>query len=104
MDKAALRVLMGEVHRKLGARRAADIADTFKRLGFTYATKSGMSIAVADVEIPANKEEMLLKADADVERVERNYQRGLISEQERYEEVIRIWNETRTPSPTSFRR
>jgi DNA-directed RNA polymerase subunit beta' len=94
MDKAALRVLMGEVHRKLGARRAADIADTFKRLGFTYATKSGMSIAVADVEIPANKEEMLLKADADVEKVERNYQRGLISEQERYEEVIRIWNET----------
>ena len=94
MDKGALRVLMSEVHRKMGARRAAEIADTFKRLGFTYATKSGMSIAVADVEIPENKAEMLEKADSEVEKVEKNYQRGLISEQERYEEVIRIWNET----------
>ncbi|HUP27675.1 MAG TPA: hypothetical protein VM409_04510, partial [Chloroflexia bacterium] len=94
MDKGALRVLMSECHKKLGARRAADVADTFKRLGFTYATKSGMSMAVADVEIPENKGEMLAKADAEVEKVEKNYQRGLISEQERYEEVIRIWNET----------
>lgn len=94
MDKGALRSLMGECHRKLGARRSAEIADAFKRLGFNYATKSGMSVAVADVEIPSIKEEMLAKADAEVEQVEKNYRRGLITEQERYEEVIRIWNET----------
>jgi DNA-directed RNA polymerase subunit beta' len=53
-----------------------------------------MSVAVADVEIPATKEELLAKADDDVQEVEKNYRKGLITEQERYEEVIRIWNET----------
>jgi DNA-directed RNA polymerase subunit beta' len=94
MDKGSLRSLMGEVHRKLGARRAAEVADNFKRLGFNFATKSGMSVAVADVEIPAVKAEMLEKADAEVEDIERDHRRGLITEQERYDTVVRIWNET----------
>src|SRR4051794_30832068 len=94
MDKGALRSLMSECHRKLGARRAAEIADAMKRLGFNYATKSGMSVAISDVEIPKVKEAMLAAADTEVEQVEKNYRRGLITEQERYEEVIRIWNET----------
>ncbi len=94
MDKSALRALMGECHRKLGARRSAEVADTFKRLGFKFATKSGMSVAVSDIEIPPDKAERLAKADADVETVERSYRRGIITEQERYEDVIRIWNET----------
>ena len=46
---------MGECHRKLGARRTADIADSLKRLGFTFATKSGMSVAVADVRDPGDE-------------------------------------------------
>jgi DNA-directed RNA polymerase subunit beta' len=94
MDKGALRSLMGECHRKLGARRAAEVADQMKRLGFNFATKSGLSVAISDVEIPKIKEAMLQKADEEVEQVEKNYRRGLITEQERYEEVIRIWNET----------
>jgi DNA-directed RNA polymerase subunit beta' len=94
MDKGALRSYMAEIHRILGARRAAEVADTVKRLGFNYATRSGMSIAVSDVEIPPAKEQMLKDADAEVERVERDHRRGLITEQERYETVIRIWNET----------
>ena len=94
MDKGSLRSLMGEVHRKLGARRAAEMADNFKRLGFNYATRSGMSVAVSDVEIPEVKAEMLEKADAEVEAVERDHRRGLITEQERYDTVVRIWNET----------
>src|SRR5205814_1572293 len=56
MDKGALRSLMGEVHRKLGPRRAADVADQMKRLGFNFATKSGLSVAISDVEIPKIKE------------------------------------------------
>jgi DNA-directed RNA polymerase subunit beta' len=94
MDKGALRTLMGELHRKLGPVRTADIADTLKRLGFNYATRSGLSVALADIEIPAVKAEMLARADAEVARVERDFQRGLITEQERYDEVVRIWNET----------
>src|SRR5206468_3362894 len=75
-------------------RRTAEIADAVKRLGFNFATKSGLSVAISDVEIPSIKEAMLTKADQDVELVEKNYRRGLITELERYEEVIRIWNET----------
>ncbi|MBF6613671.1 MAG: DNA-directed RNA polymerase subunit beta' [Chloroflexi bacterium] len=94
MEKGALRALMGECHRKLGAIWSAEIADAFKRLGFRFATKSGMSVAVADIEMPANKAQMLEKSDAEVEQIERAHRRGLITEQERYETVIRIWNET----------
>jgi DNA-directed RNA polymerase subunit beta' len=94
MDKGALRGLMAEVHLKMGSRRTAEVADVFKRLGFQFATKSGMSVAVADIEIPRTKPERLTKADADVDTVEKSYRRGIITEQERYEEVIRIWNET----------
>ncbi|MEA2574657.1 MAG: DNA-directed polymerase subunit beta [Chloroflexia bacterium] len=94
MDKGALRGLMAEVHLKMGSRRTAEVADVFKRLGFQFATKSGMSVAVADIEIPHTKAERLTKADADVDTVEKSYRRGIITEQERYEEVIRIWNET----------
>jgi len=94
MDKGSLRALMSECHRKLGPRRSAEIADAYKRLGFNFATRSGMSVAIADVEIPKKKGEMLASADDAVEKVAKNFQRGLISEQERYEEVIRIWNET----------
>jgi DNA-directed RNA polymerase subunit beta' len=94
MDKGSLRALMSEAHRKLGPRRTAEIADTFKRLGFNYATRSGLSVAVSDIEIPGNKPEMLEQADAEVEAVERDHRRGLITEQERYDTVVRIWNET----------
>lgn len=93
MDKTSLRALMAECHRKLGARRSADIADSLKRLGFTYATKSGMSVAVADIQVPASKAGLLEKADSEVEAVERDHRRGLITEQERYESVVRVWSE-----------
>ncbi|MEO5952062.1 MAG: DNA-directed RNA polymerase subunit beta' [Chloroflexia bacterium] len=94
MDKTSLRSLVGECHRKLGARRTADIADSLKRLGFTYATKSGMSVAVADIQIPPIKAVKLAEADAIVEDVEKQFRRGLITEQERYDTVVRVWNET----------
>ena len=94
MDKSSLRALMGECHRKLGARRTADIADSLKRLGFNFATKSGMSVAVADIQIPASKAGKLAEADRIVEDVEKQFRRGLITEQERYDTVVRIWNET----------
>jgi DNA-directed RNA polymerase subunit beta' len=94
LDKGALRGVIGECHRKLGAARTAEIADNMKRLGFTYATKSGMSVAVADVEIPAAKDQMLADADAEVDQIEREYRRGLLTDNERYQQVIEVWNRT----------
>ncbi|MGI8586654.1 MAG: DNA-directed RNA polymerase subunit beta' [Chloroflexia bacterium] len=94
LDKGALRTVIGECHHKLGAPRTAEIADSMKRLGFTYATKSGMSVAVADVEIPAAKEQMLADADAEVDLIEQEYRRGLLTDSERYQQVIEVWNRT----------
>jgi len=94
LDKGALRAVIGECHRKLGHARTAEIADNMKRLGFTYATKSGMSVAVADVEIPAMKAQMLADADGEVAEIEKEYRRGLLTDNERYQQVIEIWNRT----------
>jgi DNA-directed RNA polymerase subunit beta' len=94
LDKGALRAVIGECHRKLGHSRTAEIADSMKRLGFTYATKSGMSVAVADVDIPERKEEMLAAADQEVDQIEREYRRGLLTDNERYQAVIEVWNRT----------
>jgi DNA-directed RNA polymerase subunit beta' len=91
LDKAGLREVVGDCHRKLGSTRTAEIVDAMKRLGFRFATKSGMSVAVADVEIPAKKAEMLAAAEAEVEDIERQFRRGLLTENERYEQVIEIW-------------
>ena len=72
---------MGECHRKLGARRTAEIADAMKRLGFSFATKSGMSVAVADVEIPAQEGQMLADGRCRSRADRARYRRGLITEQ-----------------------
>ncbi|HUS15125.1 MAG TPA: DNA-directed RNA polymerase subunit beta' [Chloroflexia bacterium] len=94
LDKGALRAVIGECHKKLGHTRTAEIADNMKRLGFTFATKSGMSVAVADVEIPAAKDQMLADADHEVDEIEHEYRRGLLTDNERYQQVIEVWNRT----------
>jgi DNA-directed RNA polymerase subunit beta' len=93
MDKKALKELMAEAYRLFGPERAAQVADEVKRVGFHYATKSGLSIAVSDLEIPAVREEILRNADQRVETVERQYRRGYITDEERYRETVEIWTQ-----------
>lgn len=64
-----------------------------KSLGYHYSTVGAMSISMGDVEIPKEKPEILEQAEADVEKYEKAYRKGLISDEERYEHVIDIWNE-----------
>ena len=86
MDKGALRAAhwRGATASWAPAARP-EIADSMKRLGFTYATKSGMSVAVADVDIPEAKEEMLAGGRRGSRQSSASYRRGLITEHERYE-------------------
>ncbi len=94
MDKGALRKVMAECHHMLGAIKSAAVADNIKRVGFTYATRSGMTFSVADVVVPAEKPELLRQADVDIEDLDKQYRRGLLTEEERYQTVIDIWTRT----------
>ena len=86
--------IIATTFRKCGNLRTAQFLDELKTLGFTYATKGGLSVSVADVAIPKEKEEMINKSLKDVDSVERQYQNGFITNGERYNKVIDIWTRT----------
>jgi DNA-directed RNA polymerase subunit beta' len=66
--------------------------DEIKRLGFTFSTRAGITIGVTDIEIPEKKRDILLEAENQVETTENQFRRGLITEEERYQLVIGVWN------------
>lgn len=94
-DKGGLGDLVGECHEKLGPNRTADILDDIKDITFHYATKSGLTISVSDVNIPDSKYEILAESEEEVEKVETQYRRGLITERERYQRTIDIWGDAK---------
>ena len=94
-DKAELKRLVGRLIRRYGNQVTAEVLDAIKQLGFHYATRSGITIAIEDIKIPPEKDELLRQADAEVARIERDYQRGLITDEERYADVVKVWTETK---------
>ncbi len=93
VGKKALGQIVGKCYRQLGYERTDTLLDGIKNLGFKYATKAGITAGITDVEIPKAKAGILAQADLDVEKVEQQYRRGLITEDERYERVIAFWQE-----------
>ncbi len=69
--------------------------DQIKGLGFRYATQSGTTIAISDITMPTDKGRILHEADAEVQRIEKDYRRGLITDDERYNEVIEVWTKAK---------
>lgn len=94
MDKGSLKRLVSECYRLLGNEPTVIMLDDLKRLGFEYATKSGTSIAARDMEVPKNKAKLLEEADERVTVIDSQYNRGLITEDERYSRTIEVWTET----------
>ncbi|GAB6099841.1 DNA-directed RNA polymerase subunit beta' [Halanaerocella petrolearia] len=94
-DKKRLGQLVGECHDELGPNKTADILDKIKKLTFHYATRSGITIGVTDVDIPEQKYDILADSEQKVEKVETQYRRGLITEKERYQRVIDVWNDAK---------
>src|SRR5437764_13899805 len=84
MKKENLRQLIGECFKEYGRAKTAELADEIKRLGFAYATKCGVTIAISDVKVPAGKQEELAKADAKIAELEEQYREGLITDNEKY--------------------
>jgi len=94
IDKGRLSNLITKVYRICGHSRTVNLLDALKTLGFEWATRSGMSIAISDLAIPPEKDKILAKAHKEVEQVEGQYRRGLITEGERYNKIIDIWMRT----------
>ena len=94
MDRRALRELVGQSYRLLGSEETAHLVDGVKQVGFEYATRGGMTIAIDDIVIPPDKAERLRRADGEVDEIDEEFQRGLITEDERYDRVVAIWQKT----------
>ncbi len=77
-----------------GWERTAELLDRLKELGFKYATVSGLTISITDCEIPQEKEELIARAQEQVDRINHLYRRGLATEEERFLAVIRVWRDT----------
>ena len=76
---------------KFGIPRTAVMLDDIKRLGYKYSTVSGITVSVSDMEVPESRARILKEADEAVDVVYKNYKRGLISDEQRYNEVIKVW-------------
>ena len=82
-------------YRKYGSTRTSEILDDIKKTGFAYATRAGITVGVVDVTIPEKKGEILAAAEKEVEKIEQQFRRGLITEEERYDHVIEIWTKAK---------
>ncbi|MDB9309606.1 DNA-directed RNA polymerase subunit beta'' [Aphanizomenon sp. CS-733/32] len=94
VNKGKLRDLISWSFTHYGTARTAVMADKLKELGFRYATKAGVSISVDDLMIPPSKKELLEAAETEILATEERYQRGEITEVERFQKVIDTWNST----------
>jgi DNA-directed RNA polymerase subunit beta' len=94
MTKKALRDIIGEVLKISGTSRTAQFLDDIKELGYDMAFKGGLSFNLDDIIIPKEKVELVEKAEKDVKEVMMNYNMGLITNNERYNQIIDIWTHT----------
>ncbi|MFM7636933.1 MAG: DNA-directed RNA polymerase subunit beta', partial [Crocinitomicaceae bacterium] len=94
MTKKALRDIIGEVLKICGTSQTAQFLDDIKKLGYEMAFRGGLSFNLDDIIIPKEKEALVLKAENDVKEVMMNYNMGLITNNERYNQIIDIWTHT----------
>ena len=93
VDKKKLGDIVAKCISKHGTAVTADVLDKIKAQGFKYSTRSGITAAVSDATIPAKKPELLAEAEKKIDRIGINFNRGLITDEERRESVIKTWDE-----------
>jgi DNA-directed RNA polymerase subunit beta' len=91
MDKKELGKLVAETYRQFGNSKTALVIDSVKKLGYSFACRAGMTVAIADINIPPEKKEILGTTESRVDTVDKQYRRGLITEDERYKKTIELW-------------
>ena len=94
VGKKQLGQIIEKCIRMHGTATTAEVLDRIKAQGFKYSTRSAITVAVCDAVIPPQKKELMEEADQKIEKITKQYRRGLISNDERYQMVIKTWNET----------
>jgi DNA-directed RNA polymerase subunit beta' len=94
IDKSTLKHIATACCKLLPDEETGRVLDNIKHLGFHYASKSGITIAMNDIEVPASKPKMLEEAEAKIATIENQYDRGIITEDERYSGIVKVWMET----------
>ena len=92
VGKKGLGKIVAKCYKKLGASATANMLDGIKAQGYKYSTQAGFTVAFSDIIVPDEKVDILAASDAEVERIEQKFRRGLITEEERYNLVIKVWN------------
>lgn len=95
VGKDYLGSIIAECFRKYHTTETSIILDKVKQLGFTYSTKAGITVAVADVIVPKEKQKILKESEQKVQTITNQYRRGLITDDERYDRVIAIWSKAK---------
>ena len=95
LDKGGLQQLVAACYQKLGPEATTEFVDAVKDLGFKFATRSGVTIAISDLTVPEEKQQILEETSAQVARVERQYRRGLLTTEEQYSKTIELWTRAR---------
>ena len=94
VGKKQLKQILEKVINTHGATQTAITLDDIKAIGYKYSTKAAMTVSVSDMTVPASKPKLIADAQATVDRIAKNFRRGLITEEERYKEVIETWKAT----------
>ncbi|MFZ3151289.1 MAG: DNA-directed RNA polymerase subunit beta' [Anaerolineaceae bacterium] len=93
LDKGGIRDLIAEIYDVAGQDETTEVADRIKDIGFRYATQSGSTLAVADISVPPEKDTIIQESLLEVERVQKDFRRGYLTEQEQNERFIEIWQD-----------
>ena len=96
LTKKKLQTIIADVYKYAGLAKTAKFLDEIKELGFQMAYKGGLSMGLGDVKVPAEKQKLVEEAQKEVDSVWNNYMMGLITDNERYNQVIDIWTRTNT--------
>ena len=94
VDKNTLGIIIDKCFRKHQNTKTSEVLDHIKETGFKYSTKGAITVSIGDMIVPEEKVELLAEAEEIVEKYEKSYRRGLISDEERYEKVIEVWSQT----------
>ncbi len=94
VGKKGLKQILEKVINIHGATKTAEVLDDIKAMGYKYSTRAAMTVSVSDMTVPAKKPELIQQAQDTVDRITKNYKRGLVTEEERYKEVVETWKET----------
>ncbi len=94
VGKKGLKEILEKVINVHGATRTAEVLDAVKTMGYSFSTKAAMTVSISDMTVPPSKPELLEQAQEKVDAIQKNYRRGFVTDEERYNQVIETWKKT----------